>query len=254
MAIGIVAALAIAAVAKGVAAKVGAGKKTKIPVFNTIDPTQVQKDTTQDNLAATSDLERLGREVNLANARNQEAAIEAGLPGQLGQARSNIGALLRGEIPTDIFQQVSRSSAAAGFQGGFQGSQLGRNATARDLGITSLGLQQTGLQNFSALSSMLTPNSFNVASMFFSPGQRVTIDQSERNLKYQRDLMAAGVKAAPSPTKAAIAAGLNQFGNSIGQYGSFMMGKGAANNNNSTPTYQESYGQIQGFQSRPPGQ
>ena len=134
-------------------------------------------------------------------------------------------ALLRGEIPTDVGQQIARTSAAAGFRGGFQGSKLGGNLTARDLGLTSLGLQQTGLQNFGALANLINPNPFNVSSMFFSPGQRVTIAQNERNQKFNRDMAAAGVAAAPSPMQAALGRGINQFGQTIGQIGAFAAGQ-----------------------------
>tara|TARA_R110000824_G_scaffold18422_7_gene73003 strand:- start:9019 stop:9831 length:813 start_codon:yes stop_codon:yes gene_type:complete len=204
---------------------IGGGDKPEVPAFVPIDPAKEQRDTIQDNTDSLAAIEKLGREVNLANVRNQRAAFEAGMPGQFDQASSNIAALLRGEIPTDVGQQIARTSAAAGFRGGFQGSKLGGNLTARDLGLTSLGLQQTGLQNFGALANLINPNPFNVSSMFFSPGQRVTIAQNERNQKFNRDMAAAGVAAAPSPMQAALGRGINQFGQTIGQIGAFAAGQ-----------------------------
>ena len=229
MPIGLVAGLAISAAGSVggsvLGGLIGGGDKPVIPAFTPVDPGEVQKQTTDDNLSNLAGIEKLGREVNLANVRNQKAALDAGLPGQFDQASSNIASLLRGEIPTDVGQQIARTSAAAGFQGGFQGSKLGGNLTARDLGLTSLGLQQTGLQNFGALSKLINPNPFNVSSMFFSPSQRVTIAQNERNQKFQRDLQAAGVAAAPSPMQAAIGRGVNQFGQTVGQIGAFAAGQ-----------------------------
>jgi hypothetical protein len=262
MALGLAAALGISAAGSiggsVLGGLIGGGDKPKIPAFTPVDPAQVQRDTIQDNTDSLAATEKLGREVNLANIRNQQAALEAGLPGQFGQASSNVAALLRGEIPTDVGQQVARTSAAAGFQGGFQGSNLGRNLTARDLGLTSLSLQQTGLQNFGALANLINPNPFNVSSMFFSPSQRVTIAQNERNQKFQRDMAAAGVAAAPSPMQAAIGRGVNQFGQTIGQIGAFGAGNAlfpqSVQASNATPSVQQTFGQVPGFSSRPPGQ
>lgn len=229
MPIGIGAGLALSGVASAggsiLGGLFGGGSKPKIPAFTLADPKRIQTDTIRDNRDSLAATEQLGREVNLANIRNQKAALEAGLPGQLSQASSNIAALLRGEIPTDVGQQIARTSAAAGFRGGFQGSKLGGNLTARDLGLTSLGLQQTGLQNFSALSSLISPSTFNISSMFFTPLQRLTIEQNGRAQKFSRDMAAASVAAAPSPLQASIGRGINQFGQTLGQIGAFRAGQ-----------------------------
>ena len=71
---------------------------------------------------------------------------------QIGQAMDVISTYLRGDIPQDVKDQITRNvaeSAGAGFNpatagrvGGFQASQ---GQLARNLGLTSLQLQQTGL-------------------------------------------------------------------------------------------------------------
>jgi hypothetical protein len=71
---------------------------------------------------------------------------------QLGQAMDVISTYLKGEIPQDVKDQIIRNvaeSAGAGFNpaaagrtGGFQASQ---GQMARNLGLTSLQIQQTGL-------------------------------------------------------------------------------------------------------------
>ena len=71
---------------------------------------------------------------------------------QIGQAMDVISTYLRGDIPQDVKDQITRNvaeSAGAGFNpatagrvGGFQASQ---GQMARNLGLTSLQLQQTGL-------------------------------------------------------------------------------------------------------------
>ena len=223
------------------------GEKPVIPAFEEIDVNKTQADTAQGNLDNLALLEKLGEQTNAAQIRNQKAALQAGLPGQFSQAQDNVAALLRGEIPTDVGQQIARTSAAAGFRGGFQGSKLGGNLTARDLGLTSLGLQQTGLQNFSSLSSLISPSTFNISSMFFTPLQRYTIEQNGRGQKFSRDMAAASVAAAPSPLQASIGRGINQFGQTVGQIGAFAAGQaliaggGAVN---STPDAAQTFGQV----------
>jgi hypothetical protein len=71
---------------------------------------------------------------------------------QIGQAMDVISTYLKGEIPQDVKEQIMRNvaeSAGAGFNpatagraGGFQASQ---GQMARNLGLTSLQIQQTGL-------------------------------------------------------------------------------------------------------------
>ena len=55
---------------------------------------------------------------------------------------------LGGRIPTSVAQEVARSSAATSFGTGLMRGGLGRNLTSRDLGLSSLGLQQTGADLF----------------------------------------------------------------------------------------------------------
>jgi len=190
-----------------------------------VDAGEQQTQTIEDNRQSLASLEAIGREVNALQIRNQRAALDAGLPGQFAQASSNVSALLRGEIPTDVSQQVRRASTARSFAGGFQGAGLSSNLTARDLGLTSLGLQQTGFQQFGALAQLINPNPFNVQTMFFSPQQRLQHATNERNARFQRDLMAAGVKAAPSPMQAAIGRGVSAFGQTVGQFGALAAGQ-----------------------------
>ena len=72
--------------------------------------------------------------------------------GQIGQAMDVISQYLKGEVPQDVKDQIMRNvaeSAGAGFNpatagqaGGFQAAQ---GQMARNLGLTSLQIQQTGL-------------------------------------------------------------------------------------------------------------
>ncbi|MEI6870656.1 MAG: hypothetical protein WCL08_00100 [Verrucomicrobiota bacterium] len=66
-------------------------------------------------------------------------------------AAKNNTALLKGEIPMDVQQQMARSNAYNTYKSGYSGSPSARSGTlARDLGLTSLGLQQIGSRDSQA--------------------------------------------------------------------------------------------------------
>ena len=64
-------------------------------------------------------------------------------------ADENAAAMMSGRIGADVQANVARSSAMQALQGGFgASSEMGRGLTARDLGLTSLNLQQQGFDQF----------------------------------------------------------------------------------------------------------
>jgi hypothetical protein len=86
-----------------------------------------------------------------------------------------------------------------------------------------MGQQQSGLQNAMAFiqnqkaTGMVNPMS--ASSMFVSPQQRMAIRERENAAQFNRDLMAAQVRAQPDPMMAAI-------GSSLSSSGGMMMGGG----------------------------
>lgn len=118
------------------------------------------------------------------------------VPGyQEAQAKrtENALALLRGELPPDVLAQVQRQAAGRAVGGGYAGSQAARNLTARDIGRTSLALQQAGGQQFANIlgTTPLAP----VVNYEFSPQLMAEIRGSER-AKKQAALL--GVTTMPS--------------------------------------------------------
>lgn len=63
-------------------------------------------------------------------------------------ADENAAAMMSGRISSDVQANLARTGAMRALQGGFAGGQMQRNLEARDLGLTSLQLQQQGLQDF----------------------------------------------------------------------------------------------------------
>ena len=152
------------------------------------------------NVAALPDLQKLATSTNLFNQAEITRMLESTTPGLLSGVRSastNAASLARGEIPDDVSRAVQSSSAARALGGGYGGSGLSRNLTARDLGLTSLNLTGEGqnrLMNLGTFSRNLFPT-FDYTTAFFSPAQMLDHAYSS----FQRDLLQAKSTAAPDP-------------------------------------------------------
>lgn len=124
---------------------------------------------------------QLGAVQNFATAQNQGAntAYQQMLYGtsptlqqNFSQFGSNTQALLNGQIPADVAAQVQNSAAYSALMGGFGGSNMGHALTARDLGQTSLSLQQQGASNLGQQTQMaaaLNPSNITPSQLFYSP-------------------------------------------------------------------------------------
>lgn len=141
----------------------------------------------------------------------------------------NALALLRGELPPDVAAQVQRQAAGRALAGGYAGSEAARNLTARDIGRTSLALQQAGGQQFANIlgTTPMAP----MANYEFSPQMMANIRADER-AKKQGALL--GVTQMPSAGGIAsqylgsLGSGLTNLGfASLGQSG---FGRSGGNN------------------------
>jgi hypothetical protein len=208
------------------------GKKPKIPELKPIDFAREQQQAIQQNIAAIEPATQLAERTTQAEQTQLEAQLRRAIPGYdqlVQQASKNIGASLRGELPSDVSSQVMRSAAGRALAGGYAGAGAGRALTARDLGLTSLQLQNQGLaqaQNFiqqQRAFGMVQP--FSVSSMFITPAQRIGAIQEQQARQYGRDVTAAQVAAAPSPFQQSVGTALSNVGNIAGgalmQYGMY---------------------------------
>jgi len=136
------------------------------------------------------------------------------------QRTQNALALLRGELPPDVLAQVQRQSAARSLAGGYAGSQAARNLTARDIGRTSLALQQAGGQQFASI--LGTTPLAQMANYEFTP-QMIANIRAEERAKKQAGLM--GVTTMPSA--GGIATGyLGSLGSGLTNLGFGALGQG----------------------------
>lgn len=118
------------------------------------------------------DLSNFSNQVN-SLYQQQLSQSAPGLMSGISSASKNAESLINGEIPQDVQDQVARSAAATNMSTGVGvSSGMGRNLVARDLGLTSLNLQQQGtsmLGNITQLAQSVNP--YTVQSQLFTPQQ-----------------------------------------------------------------------------------
>ena len=208
-----------------------AGKKVKVPELKPIDFEGEQKKAISQNIASLQSATELAQKTTAAEQSQLEQQLRRAIPGYdqlISQAGTNIGAALRGEVSQDVQSQLQRSAAGRALGGGFGGGTgMGRNLSARDFGLTSMQIQNQGLnqaQNFiqqQRTFGMVQP--FSVSSMFVTPGQRIGFMQQQQSAQYGRDFASAQANAMADPRLAAVGSAISQAG---GLYGGAKMQQG----------------------------
>lgn len=215
--------LAIGGAASGlIGGLLGGGKKPQIPAFRPVDIDKEQLAATEGNIRNLDKTQELVTKTNSFNQEELRRMLRVAIPNYdalVGKGGDVVASYLAGEIPSDVVGQIRRNAAERSGAGGYQGSGMSRNLEARDLGLTSLQLTQTGLgaaerwlQGVKALS---VPGQFDVSAMFLSPAQRVNATVANNTGQFNRDLMAANITAAPDPTMSRIGGLFSQIGGSL---------------------------------------
>ena len=182
------------------------GDRPSVPPWQNISLDQQQKQSVAANQSALPGLESLAGGVDVFNQQQLTSLMNTILPGwsdSATKASKNISSELSGEIPTDVSQALQSSDAAKSLTGGFGGSGLAGNLTARDLGITSLDLMGKGLSSMESWSSMIdqmfAPGEFNVSSMFISPQQEFQDTFENQEMAWGQQWLSSQVQAMPNP-------------------------------------------------------
>lgn len=199
--------------------------KPDVPDFHWTDLLQQQLNTAQGNLDVLPQAEQLGTRTN-DFLRSERAKTLSGIPGLgdiEGQTASNIKSWLRGELSPDVTSQVNRATNARAFEGGYQGSGMGRNLNARDLGLTSQGLQTQGVgagETYAANeAAMRRIPEFNPASMFLDPYQSAKFNADQSAAAWNRDWLSNRVQAQPEPWQSALMSDVNGLDAYLGTTG-----------------------------------
>lgn len=207
------------------AAILGGGSKPKIPEFKPVDIAGAAKKATQTSLAQFDESAKLASKTNQFNVGETQKMWDYFAPQAKeiqGLQTDLIKSELSGVLGDQEMQYLRDYSAASGLSKGFGAlgtSAAAQNNFARNLGLSSLQLKQSGFghaQQWMALAQSRMPQQFDISRSFLSPQQVLAAEVSNNTGQYQRDLMAAGVAAAPDPGAAAIGAGLGGFGNMLG--------------------------------------
>lgn len=208
----------------------------KLDLIN-INPTQVQQRTIAGNLLNAQGAFDLANLANTFSTEQLLKQLETMLPG-FGQMRDQItgilGGKLRGEVPRDVQNLLERNAAERGITLGTSGSQFQQFDELRNLGLTSLGIQNEGLgQASNWLRSMPQAPQMDFTSMFFTPQQRLNFEFQQAQANKPIEWLNNQIDALPSNIERAAAGFLDwaaTTGTSIASMaiGGAMGGGGAA--------------------------
>lgn len=201
----------------------GFPKKPDVPTAPNVNPQKEQLNTAQGNLAALPTLEEIASGVDSFNLSQRNKALTAAIPGYTNLVAGESGTLgswMRGEIPNDVIGQVERSGAAHAIEGGYGGSQMATNLTARDLGLTSLDLQgraMSALPSYlNTVGNLAVPKQFDVTSGFLTPQQDISTQQWNELARFDQQWLNNQLKALPDPATAAIAKDVGGIADVVG--------------------------------------
>lgn len=193
------------------------GSKPKVPSLKPIDYAQVQKDATQQNIDVAPKADDLAKKYNALSQAELDQLLNANIP-DLAGIKKNISSKLlaesAGQLSPDVQDAVERSAVARSL--GFAGGSMGGAWVARDIGRTSYDISNQALAStdrwLQTTRNYLTPQPFNIASMFVSPQQRLAQVTEERNLQFEHDWLQNQIKAMPDPVAHAVWLTIHQIG------------------------------------------
>lgn len=167
-------------------------KAPKVPAFTPVNVQQEQQRAIAGNAAVLPELQRQAGQINTFNTDELQRMLERAMPGYSkvrDKTTANIQDWLAGKVPQDVSDQVMRNAAGRSLYGGFGGSGMARNLSARDLGLTSLDIMGKGMDAASRwiAQSKSGLSQFDVSSMFIRPEFQAQFAQQERNSRFQRD-------------------------------------------------------------------
>lgn len=126
------------------------------------------------------------------------AMLERALPGFTNLRDTTTGILsdkLQGKIPRDVQQLLERNAAEKGITLGTSGSQFSQYDELRNLGLTSLGIQNEGLAQTSSWLAQNRGNAFDFTKMFLTKDDA----KQQAEFNWNVDRMNELSRVAPDP-------------------------------------------------------
>ncbi len=178
------------------------GTKPTVPDVPALSLPDEQQKAIKANLAAAPGAAQLATLSQEQITKMMQMAVP-GFTDIQSQVSGNIQSLLKGEIPTDVSQEVKRQDAGRALTGGFAGTDAASNLVARDLGLTSLGLQKEGLSSAESwigkMEQLYSPSQAIFTGMFITPEQQFRAATQERDVQYQQQWLKNQIDALPAP-------------------------------------------------------
>lgn len=210
----------------------------KLDLIN-IDPSVVQAETITGNLRNAAGAFQLADLANTFSTEQLLKQLEAMLPGFAGmrdQITGVLGSKLKGEIPRDVRNLLARNAAEKGIAMGTSGSDFNEYDELRNLGLTSLGIQNEGLNQASQwIRSMPRAPQMDFTSMFFTPQQRLSFEFAQAQANKPIEWLNNQIDALPSNIERA-AAGFLDWAATTGTSVASMAIGGAMGGGAKTPT------------------
>lgn len=189
-------------------------KGYEVPNWQNTDVTGIQQETVGGNLATLEWSKKLATDYNEFMQNQVAVALKRALPEEGGlqtQMAKNIAAKLKGQIPQDVREARLRGSNAKARAGGYAGGPgtMGYNLGTRDLGLTSLEMENQGEQAWApfvtTVANLYQAPMFDPKSMFFSPQQRVAISMQDKQNQWNAQNLRNQMAAQPEPWMKAFA-------------------------------------------------
>ena len=197
-------------------------KYPKVPTAANVDPQQAQQSSISGNISALPGLEQLASGVDAFNLKQRRSELDTSIPGfenLLAQGSANMSDWLHGVISPDVAGATIRGSNAQAIAGGYGGSPAARNLQARDLGLTSLNLQQgaeAALPGYmGSMSNLLMGHPFDVTSGMISPGQQISAEQWNETNRVNQQWLQNQMDALPDPLAQAFSNTFQSFDNTM---------------------------------------
>lgn len=177
-----------------------------LPEYQKVKVGEEQQATVEDNLRVLPQASELASKANLANVTSAQQMYRQMIPGydrMMQQASGLISDQMSGRMfGSDVAMSLAKSAGKA-LGGGFAGSGMWKNLSARDLGMQTYQLTQQGLtnaMNWLQTQRSMAPQPLSVQSMFMTPSERVGIAIQQNQLEYESKMRKALGMTTPGET------------------------------------------------------
>lgn len=182
------------------------GSKPNLPSIPKLNLGQEASTAIGANQANLPAAEKLTADANQFSQSQIDSMLSNVIPGWKSTAATiggNIASEALGQIPQDVQAAEQDSAAARSLGQGTEGSGMGRDLLARDLGLTSLNLTNRAIASAESwmkeTASIYEPSMMKVGSMFITPEQQYAADNEQNMQQFQTQWMRNQIDAMPDP-------------------------------------------------------